>query len=61
MELESYSSMDGVYQGTNTSLSDTFFEAKFSVGATGKNIRIDTYASYDQLVVIDNGAVSVQF
>jgi hypothetical protein len=62
VETESYSNTDvggRVYQGLNTSTDDIFFQAQFSAG--NDEVRFDAYACYDQLIVIDNGAVAVQF
>ena len=62
VETESYSNTDiggRVYQGLNTSTDDIFFQAQFTAG--NDEVRFDAYACYDQLIVIDNGAVAVQF
>ncbi len=62
VETESYSNTDiggRVYQGLNTSTDDIFFQAQFTAG--NDVVRFDAYACYDQLIVIDNGAVAVQF
>ena len=62
MDLESYSntSMDTVYTGTNTSTDDIFFTPRFGPqGAAASNIRIDSYALYDQLILIQNGVCTV--
>jgi hypothetical protein len=63
IETESYSSapMGSVYQGLNTSTDDIFWQGTF--GAQGANtvVRFDAYASYDQLITIDNGQVMVQY
>jgi hypothetical protein len=62
IETESYSNTDiggRVYQGLNTSTDDIFFQAQFTAG--NDEVRFDAYACYDQLIVIDNGAVAVQF
>lgn len=62
LETESYSSanMSGVYQGQNTSTSDIYFQPTYSANA-GQDVRIDCFASYDQLITIENGQASVQF
>ena len=62
MDLESYSntSMDTVYTGTNTSTDDIFFTTRFGAqGSAAYNVRIDSYALYDQLILIQNGVCSV--
>ena len=64
VETESYSSapLGSVYQGLNTSTDDIFFQATFGANGVGNaNTRFDAYASYDQLITIDNGQVTVQF
>ena len=65
VETESYSSapLGSVYQGLNTSTDDIFFQATFAANniVGGANTRFDAYASYDQLITIDNGVVSVQY
>ena len=65
VETESYSNTDiggRVYQGLNTSTDDVFIQLQFNAQpADNANVRFDTYACYDQLIVIDNGAVAVQF
>ena len=62
IETESYSSaqMGSVYQGLNTSTDDIFFQPTFGPQAD-LAVKIDVYASYDQLITIDNGVVSVQY
>jgi len=62
LETESYSSasMNGVYQGLNTSTDDIFYQPTYSAN-TGQDVRIDCFASYDQLITIENGQASVQF
>jgi len=66
VETESYSNTDiggRVYQGLNTSTDDTFMQLNFGADANRANVpvRFDAYACFDQLIVIDNGAVAVQF
>ncbi len=62
-DLESYSSsgMESVYQGYNTSTEDDFFTPVFGANAPSDTIRIDTYALFDQVVVIEGGFCSIQF
>jgi hypothetical protein len=70
IDLESYSntSNDTIYSGMNTSSDDIFFVPKFgnssianSVNAANTTIRVDSYALYDQLILINNGQVSVNY
>lgn len=63
VETESYSSapMNSVYQGLNTATDDVFFQPTFSAQAGATDIRIDGFAHYDQLCIIDNGQAQVQF
>ena len=63
VETESYSSapMGSVYQGLNTSTDDIFFQGTFAGQTSESTIRFDAYASYDQLITIDNGVVTVQY
>jgi hypothetical protein len=61
VDLESYSntSMDMVYTGTNTSNDDIFFTPRFAAQGANTNIRIDAYALFDQLVLIQNGVCTI--
>jgi hypothetical protein len=63
MDLESYSNttMDNVYSGTNTSTDDIFFVPKFGAQGANTNIRIDAYALFDQLILIQNGVCTVNY
>ena len=63
IETESYSSasMGSVYQGLNTSTDDIFYQPTYSANAGTPDVRIDCFASYDQLITIENGQASVQF
>jgi len=63
VETESYSSapMGSVYQGLNTSTDDIFWQGTFGANAGAPVVRFDAYASFDQLITIDNGVVSVQY
>ena len=64
VETESYSNTDiggRVYQGLNTATDDTFMQMNFNAQPNAANVRFDAYACFDQLIVIDNGAVAVQF
>ena len=63
VDLESYSSTsnDTIYSGTNTSTDDIFGVFRFAGQDAATNIRIDAYALYDQLVLIQNGQVTVNY
>lgn len=63
LDLESYSntSMDSVYTGTNTSTDDIFFVPKFAAQAAATNVRVDAWALYDQLILIENGVCRVNY
>jgi hypothetical protein len=63
IETESYSSapMGSVYQGLNTSTDDIFWQGTFAAQGAATVVRFDAYASYDQLITIDNGVVQVQY
>jgi hypothetical protein len=62
IETESYSSaaMNSVYQGLNTSTDDIFYQPTYAHDAA-VDVRIDCFASYDQLITIESGQASVQF
>jgi hypothetical protein len=65
LDLESYANTnisDGVYTGTNTSSDDIFFVPRFAANTANTNVRVDSYALYDQLILISNGGqVSVNY
>ena len=64
LELESYSSTElssKVYQGYNSSNEDVFALLTYNGQSSNLAVRWDVFASYDQLVVIDNGQISVQY
>jgi len=63
VETESYSSapMGSVYQGLNTSTDDIFIQPTFAAQAADVVVRFDLYASFDQLITIMDGVVSVQY
>ena len=69
VDLESYSntSNDTIYSGTNTSTDDIFGVFRFGAqtlangNAATYNVRIDSYALYDQLVLIQNGNCTVNY
>ena len=63
VDLESYSntSNDTIYSGTNTSTDDIFGVFRFGGQTAATNIRIDAYALFDQLVLIQNGTCTVNY
>lgn len=63
IDLESYSntSMSDVYTGTNTSNDDVFFTPRFAANTANTVVRVDAYALFDQLILINNGQVSVNY
>jgi hypothetical protein len=64
LDLESYSNSnisDGVYSGYNTSNDDIFFVPRFGANTANTSVRVDTYALYDELILINNGQVSVNY
>ena len=65
VDLESYSntSNDTIYTGTNTSTDDIFAVFRFAAQGAGttNNVRIDSYALYDQLILIQNGSCTVNY
>ena len=62
MDLESYSncSTDSIYSGYNSSVDDIFYNPVF-VPTANANIRVDTYAMFDSLILIENGVATVQY
>ena len=64
LDLESYSntSNDTIYSGMNTSSDDIFFVPRFSsANAANTSVRVDSYALFDQLILIQNGQVTVNY
>ena len=63
VDMESYSntSNDTIYSGTNTSTDDIFGVFRFGSIAGANNVRIDSYALFDQLVLIQNGVCTVNY
>jgi hypothetical protein len=65
IDLESYSntSNDTIYSGTNTSTDDIFGVFRFDAQGNGvtNNVRIDSYALFDQLILIQNGVCTVNY
>jgi hypothetical protein len=64
MDLESYSncSSDSIYSGYNSSVDDIFFNPSFNAQANNPvNIRVDSYALFDSLILITDGVATVQY
>jgi hypothetical protein len=63
IDLESYSSapLDTVYSGLNTTTDDIFANFRFNAQQNAVNLRIDTFALYDVLILIENGQCQVQY
>jgi len=63
IDLESYSSapLDTVYSGLNTTTDDIFANFRFNGQQNAVNLRIDTFALYDILILIENGQCQVQY
>tara|TARA_R110000851_G_scaffold38124_2_gene98026 strand:+ start:2829 stop:4127 length:1299 start_codon:yes stop_codon:yes gene_type:complete len=69
MDLESYSNSDihSIYQGLNTSTHDIFFQPTFGPQteadgtAVNRNLRVDTYAMFDALILLENGVANVTY
>tara|TARA_R110002153_G_scaffold173363_1_gene326090 strand:- start:1680 stop:2954 length:1275 start_codon:yes stop_codon:yes gene_type:complete len=63
VETQSYASqpMNSSYSGLNTTQSDIYFRPTYTADGAG-DMRLDAYASYDQLISISEGGdVSVQY
>jgi hypothetical protein len=64
IDLESYSNapLDTVYSGLNTTTDDIFANFKFGGQDNNAiNVRIDAFALYDVLILIQNGQCQVQY
>jgi hypothetical protein len=63
LDVESYSNTDmgSVYSGLNTSTHDIFYMPKFAAQAADLNVRIDTYALFDSLILFENGVAMVTY
>ena len=63
MDLETYSNADkdSIYSGYNTSNDDVFWHMTFNANATTPNVRFDTYALYDAVLVCESGVAYVQY
>jgi hypothetical protein len=64
LDLESYSNsgMQNVYQGMNTSTEDVFLTLNYGTVPNGpQQVKYNTYAYYDQVIIIENGVCTVQY
>ena len=64
LDLESYSNsgMGNVYQGMNTSTEDVFLTLNYaSAGTSAGAVKVNTFAYYDQVIIIENGFCTVQY
>jgi hypothetical protein len=63
LDVESYSNTDmgSVYSGLNTSTHDIFYMPKFAAQAADLNVRIDTYALFDSLILFEDGVAMVTY
>jgi hypothetical protein len=66
IDLETYSNADkdSIFAGYNTSNDDIFFQLSYGAlvaGVADINIRFDTYALYDCVLICENGVASIRF
>ena len=63
VDLETYSNADksAIFAGWNSSNEDIFFQLQFGGLAAETNIRADTYALYDAVLVCEAGVASVRY
>ena len=63
VDLETYSNADksAIFAGWNSSNEDIFFQLSFGGLASQTNVRADTYALYDAVIVCENGVASVRY
>ena len=63
VDLETYSNADksSIFAGWNSSNEDIFFQLHFKGLAGAPNIRADTYALYDAVIVCEAGVASVRY
>lgn len=64
LDCESYSgaSSDAIYQGMNTSTEDVYWVLNYTdPGVAAIVVRFDTYAMFDQLIVIQDGLMMAQY
>ena len=57
MDLETYSNADkdSIYSGYNSSNDDIFWNMTFNANSSTPNVRFDTYALYDNVLVCEAG------
>jgi hypothetical protein len=63
VDLETYANADknAIFAGWNSSREDIFFQLTFAGYSTGANVRTDTYALYDAVLVCEAGVCSVRY
>ena len=63
MDLETYSNADkdSIYSGYNSSNDDIFWNMTFNANSTTPNVRFDTYAMYDNVLVCEAGVCYSNF
>jgi hypothetical protein len=64
IDLETYSNADkdSIFAGYNTSNDDIFFQLSYGAVTTGAiDVRFDTYALYDCVLICENGVASIRF
>jgi hypothetical protein len=63
VDLETYSNADksAIFAGWNSSNEDIFFQLQFSGLVANTNVRTDTYALYDAVIVCEAGIASVRY
>ena len=64
-ELELFANREGILSGLSTLSSQTFFEATIGFGTTNQGPQcaytLDFFANFDQILVLQNGLLSVRF
>ena len=63
VDLETYCNADksAIFAGWNSSNEDIFFQLKFGGHAVNTNVRADSYAMYDAVLVCEGGVCSVRY
>ena len=63
LDLENYpnASKDSIYSGWNSNSDDIFCSITYGTVAVAGNIRFDTFANFDSLLVFENGVCYARF
>ena len=63
VDLETYSNADksSIFAGYNSSNEDVFFQMGFQGLATDTDVRFDTYALYDAVIICENGIAMTRY